>query len=350
MFFFQYDNITGLEFFNNNDDNMREIVLGLTKYHDFLNFVDFKFANIDEFLNYEVVNLDTNGAIIFSNCNIGGTIVNKIGFFKIGNQKILSIYDSRDIPFAIEYFKDRDFKYKMNMLEPSSTWGTFAKYNVVTYDQMLQLYNIREFFKKIFNSLKLGNLDKLLILGMYFSYAVEYGNDDYVMLDEGELTIDKSLNSIYSCLVRGIAQCGGYSFGLKFLLEGIGIECQMVSSGNHCWNQIKLRDTWYNFDITNLKFFFLYGAKSNISLALTSNKTFFGYWSETEYPEINESNAKINYNNCSENFDNNILIEHINIIRETFKTFFTPINYKNYISLDSKPLRDLEESLNSLSI
>ena len=104
------------------------------------------------------------------------------------------------------------------------------------------------------------------------------------------------------------------------------------------------------FLFPELKFFFLYGAKSNISLALTSNKTFFGYWSETEYPEINESNAKINYNNCSENFDNNILIEHINIIRETFKTFFTPINYKNYISLDSKPLRDLEESLNSLSI
>ena len=56
----------------------------------------------------------------------------------------------------------------------------------------------------------------------------------------------------YSVLVRHSAVCEGYTMAYRLLLKRVGIESEEVLSDamNHCWNYVRLGDSWYHVDVT----------------------------------------------------------------------------------------------------
>ena len=66
-------------------------------------------------------------------------------------------------------------------------------------------------------------------------------------------------HSIYGALIRKECVCEGYAKAFKYLANGAGYECELMSgtatnsngeSESHLWNCIKLNDNWYEVDPT----------------------------------------------------------------------------------------------------
>ncbi len=56
----------------------------------------------------------------------------------------------------------------------------------------------------------------------------------------------------YHVLVDKTALCQGYSYAFQYLIEQLGLECQIVTSDamNHMWNMVKIDGFWYHVDVT----------------------------------------------------------------------------------------------------
>ena len=68
------------------------------------------------------------------------------------------------------------------------------------------------------------------------------------------------VHTVYGSIVDGLAVCDGYSYGVQYLLDGLGItnlvcagEAYNPSTGSsegHMWSYVKLYDHWYGLDTT----------------------------------------------------------------------------------------------------
>ncbi len=59
--------------------------------------------------------------------------------------------------------------------------------------------------------------------------------------------------SAYSALVNGESVCAGYARAFQYLMQKLGIPCYYCtgySGQDHAWNLIKLKDSYYNLDVT----------------------------------------------------------------------------------------------------
>ncbi len=58
--------------------------------------------------------------------------------------------------------------------------------------------------------------------------------------------------SVYDALVKGVANCQGYSAAYSYLLSFAGIDSEIVESSEmfHVWNRVNIDGNWYNSDIT----------------------------------------------------------------------------------------------------
>ena len=79
-----------------------------------------------------------------------------------------------------------------------------------------------------------------------------------------ELEYDKTLSrihthDIYGALVEKCVVCEGYAKSYKYLLDGVGIPCVLVSgkgtnskgeTEEHIWNYVCLDNKWYAVDVT----------------------------------------------------------------------------------------------------
>lgn len=58
----------------------------------------------------------------------------------------------------------------------------------------------------------------------------------------------------YGALVKGRSVCEGYAMAYKYLLNSVGIECEIImgetETGSHSWNAVKLDGNWYYVDAT----------------------------------------------------------------------------------------------------
>ena len=77
-------------------------------------------------------------------------------------------------------------------------------------------------------------------------------NTMYDFAAEGKLTT--SSHFAQQILFEGYGVCDGYSEAFKILMNGAGIECNIVYGdtpyGLHAWNQVKIDGVWYNMDVT----------------------------------------------------------------------------------------------------
>ena len=99
----------------------------------------------------------------------------------------------------------------------------------------------------------LNDYQKVVYLNDYLVDNVDY-DLDYESKDAEDL-----IHTAYGALVRGVAVCDGYSYAMKYLLNGLGIDCVVGagyvvnSSGRqegHMWNYVKLYGNWYGVDVT----------------------------------------------------------------------------------------------------
>jgi hypothetical protein len=79
-----------------------------------------------------------------------------------------------------------------------------------------------------------------------FDYLVNHITYDSSSVDSG---------NIYGALVAGKADCMGYGYAMKELLNTLGIEAITVRGQNgsgipHMWNMVKLSGQWYQLDVT----------------------------------------------------------------------------------------------------
>ena len=68
------------------------------------------------------------------------------------------------------------------------------------------------------------------------------------------------VHTVYGSIVDGLAVCDGYSYGVQYLLDGLGITNLVCagqaynpstgSSEGHMWSYVKLYDHWYGLDTT----------------------------------------------------------------------------------------------------
>jgi hypothetical protein len=76
---------------------------------------------------------------------------------------------------------------------------------------------------------------------------------DYLILNVDKNTTDDDSLTIYGTLLRGIANCEGYSRTFSYLCNLSGIE-NLIMTGltdtRHMWNMVKLGGNWYHIDVT----------------------------------------------------------------------------------------------------
>lgn len=80
-------------------------------------------------------------------------------------------------------------------------------------------------------------------------YFADYQNDENA----------KDKNTIYGTLKNGKAVCEGYARTFKYLMDGVGVPCLLISgtatnsqgqTESHAWNYVQINDTWYAIDVT----------------------------------------------------------------------------------------------------
>lgn len=171
---------------------------------------DFKLDNIDRLLIKDISNLSIEDLEELENLGI-----------KIQNIEILN-----------------DFSVNMN-----------DSYNVETYkkcrrkiDEYISEANIDDIPLNIPNREKIifGRLCKLMSNITYDYSALSDENKGY------------SSRDLTGSLLEGTCVCLGYAELMKNIFACCGIECNILISKEHAWNQIKLDDIWYNLDYTQL--------------------------------------------------------------------------------------------------
>lgn len=95
-----------------------------------------------------------------------------------------------------------------------------------------------------------GINDKLQLQYVIHDYLLEnttYDHDNYITS-----TVPPESHSIYGALIEGTAVCDGYAKSAKYLLDLVGIESGIITSGemSHAWNYVNIDGKYYHMDIT----------------------------------------------------------------------------------------------------
>lgn len=85
------------------------------------------------------------------------------------------------------------------------------------------------------------------------NYLVKNNTYDYRVINSPGFE-DVGTYTAYGALVRGKSVCEGYAMAYKYLLNAVGIECEIITGvangGGHAWNAVKLDGNWYYVDTT----------------------------------------------------------------------------------------------------
>ncbi len=93
----------------------------------------------------------------------------------------------------------------------------------------------------------MSDMEKALVIHDYLVLNCEY---DQERLQNG--TVPAYSHSAYGALVSRLAVCDGYSHAYSYILEKLGIPCELVTSDsmNHAWNMVSIGGDWYHVDVT----------------------------------------------------------------------------------------------------
>ena len=121
---------------------------------------------------------------------------------------------------------------------------TPSQYTVMYNDCMESVDKILAGIK---NNSALNDVQKALLVHDRLAVLCEY---DTLNLELG--TIPPESFTMYGALVKKIAVCQGYAEAYEFILELIGIDCELCESDtlNHAWNIVEIGGEEYHVDVT----------------------------------------------------------------------------------------------------
>ena len=172
-----------------------------------------------------------------------------------GKNRITLKFDSYEQNQAFDgYLHYKYFYYTDDCIGTvNSTVST--DYSITTYDVKLLKYNYNlnkkneKKIKEIIKKLKISKKDT--------EYQAVKKIYDWFCKDSGMVYNDKQ-NTIEDVLYKNTGACSSFSVVFKYLLNEIGIECDLIGCANifeiggygHAWNRVKIDNKWYYLDIT----------------------------------------------------------------------------------------------------
>lgn len=94
--------------------------------------------------------------------------------------------------------------------------------------------------------------EKIKYFAEYICENTEYNYEAAAKGPSEEVADSPNCWNAYGALINGKAVCEGYAEAFKLLCDEAGIPCALMYSTDHEWNAVKLNDTWYYVDVTNM--------------------------------------------------------------------------------------------------
>ena len=238
---------------------------------------DSSIENYDDYIDYFRANQDEdiNSSIVL----IYDALVENIYQIKTGS-----------FEFSLRSYNGFDSLAKLSESEQYRAW--LGAINALKYDDPTLFFidfTQIDYDYSIFRNNVVISSDNCYIEGIYNQYQLEQMLNEleekrteiYLMMDENwtdyqkvyfvneylveNVEYDQTLSgvfvhTVYGSIVDGLAVCDGYSYGVQYLLDGLGItnlvcagEAYNPSTGaseGHMWSYVKLYDHWYGLDTT----------------------------------------------------------------------------------------------------
>lgn len=264
---------------NKTNDETSENLLLILNNIDSETELEIKEPQKQEF-RYYYNQLDKNAKIIYE--GLENNISNMItGNYKIdfdtkfnellheenGENKLNIAFQSAWNAFTYDYV---DVFYidvtKLILTTQTTSIGNYATHRVYLSNSENDSYLSENFLDPetvILERTNLSNLRQQIvnILQEYSDYdKIKYLHDWMIDNINYDITCSKpEIYNIYGALRRTTAVCEGYARAFKYILDGLGIPCVMVSGNatnssgqteSHAWNYVKLNEKWYAIDLT----------------------------------------------------------------------------------------------------
>lgn len=155
---------------------------------------------------------------------------------------------------------------KLTLMTTTTSIGNFATHNVE-----LSAGDNNSYLKSHFvgNNMILSKLNLLEAIQNEIAKQLQ-GKSDYEkikqvhdwLIDNIEYDLELQSQETYSisgALTEGRAVCEGYARSFKYIMDGLGIPCVLISgigtnsdgeAESHAWNYVMLEERWYAVDVT----------------------------------------------------------------------------------------------------
>lgn len=238
---------------------------------------DSSIENYDDYIDYFRANQDEdmNSSIVL----IYDALVDNLDQIKTGS-----------FEFSLRSYNGFDSLAKLSESEQYRAW--LGAINALKYDDPTLFFidfTQIDYDYSIFRNNVVISSDNCYIEGIYNQNQLEQMLNEleekrteiYLMMDENwtdyqkvyfineylveNVEYDQTLSgvfvhTVYGSIVDGLAVCDGYSYGVQYLLDGLGITNLVCagqaynpstgSSEGHMWSYVKLYDHWYGLDTT----------------------------------------------------------------------------------------------------
>jgi hypothetical protein len=120
--------------------------------------------------------------------------------------------------------------------------GANISTSLYTYNQMLEIIDA---CNEITKEIDLNQKEEDIFMQIYTKILERV--ESVIGIEENHI-FNISYFNLYS-LIDGVGVCAAFSIVLKTLLELVGIECNLIDTTKHQFNQVKVNNKWYYCDI-----------------------------------------------------------------------------------------------------
>lgn len=120
--------------------------------------------------------------------------------------------------------------------------GANISTSLYTYNQMLEIIDA---CNEITKEIDLNQKEEDIFMQIYIKILERV--ESVIGIEENHI-FNISYFNLYS-LIDGVGVCAAFSIVLKTLLELVGIECNLIDTTKHQFNQVKVNNKWYYCDI-----------------------------------------------------------------------------------------------------
>ena len=247
-FNFSDPNFLGVYTLHINDDR---VVINDDDFDRMIQIIELFFANRQKVVVHNVL-LDTYEKLIDSAKLYNVTDISVVNVRNKNNDNIYTLdFIDEFVPVSIAVMGEETFNLEYSKLNTIR--------NNVNYDR--NVLSDKDFAKGLdsiisqINHYANNDIQKVLLLDKMLRENVIYDNEYYLSQDLTNLEkrIHKS-HKAQTVLRDRVAVCDAFSNFAAFVLNKVGIECQVVygdyMGSGHAWNSVKINNNWYYCDFT----------------------------------------------------------------------------------------------------